>query len=533
MRFSFRTRGKIFLQLERGKIFLQLERGKFFLQLKRGKHSAGAMQSQLDSFRRQRRLEDSLQGASAVHLRGGMELPLSSLSRLTLTSLQDALTIMQRATYDPSQPPAALQFYQVTETHLILPRAFGYSRALGAEIIEHRTDGLPLSSSAFVGELSPLQETAFERSYQDLSKEPHCCMLTLPCGFGKTVVALRVARAIGKRTLVVVHKEFLLSQWSARIRQFLPGAEMTILQGSRPVAPEADFVLAMLQTLCLRLSDPSSSVLAVVSACGLAIIDEAHHMAARYFSKLFFHLHVKRLLGLTATPHRKDGCTRALHMFMGQHSFLLEDSGTQRVRPKVEIVVYASPQRITCDLSAGQVQKLKTTITLDELRNELVCDIILKLAKQRRQIICLSDRTAHLKRLLEMFEEKGGAPYKPALYIGGQRRPERERVELECGVLFGTFAMAQEGLDIERLDTLILASPASDITQAVGRILRPCSSKKPPLIIDIQDDTCFNFKRQNQIRQRFYAKHSMQSVADGDSVMKSTEKLPVKRLRCS
>jgi superfamily II DNA or RNA helicase len=418
---------------------------------------------------------------------------------------------------------------------LVLPRAFGFSRASGGAFVEHRTDGAPLGS-AFVGELTPLQTTAFERSSQALEREPHCCMLTLPCGFGKTVVALRVAHAIGRRTLVVVHKEFLLSQWSARISQFLPEARVAIVQGNKAIPPEADFVLAMLQTLCLRLVDPTSRASEIVTTCGLAVIDEAHHMAAKYFSKLFFHLPVKRLLGLTATPNRKDGCTKALHMFMGQHSFLVENSDLQRARPTVQIVSYISPQKITSDLSSGQVQKLKTTITQDDLRNRLLCDIVLRLATQERQIICLSDRTAHLACLLRLFEEHGGAVYKPALYIGGQKRSDRERIERECGVLFGTFAMAQEGLDIPRLDTLVLASPASDITQAVGRILRPCSSKKPPLIIDVQDDACNTFRRQNQTRQRFYAKHGIQNEQEAErprsEARSENEPLRTKRARC-
>jgi superfamily II DNA or RNA helicase len=223
-------------------------------------------------------------------------------------------------------------------------------------------------------------------------------------------------------------------------------------------------------------------------------------------------------------------------MFMGQHSFLVENSDLQRARPTVQIVSYISPQKITSDLSSGQVQKLKTTITQDDLRNRLLCDIVLRLATQERQIICLSDRTAHLACLLRLFEEHGGAVYKPALYIGGQKRSDRERIERECGVLFGTFAMAQEGLDIPRLDTLVLASPASDITQAVGRILRPCSSKKPPLIIDVQDDACNTFRRQNQTRQRFYAKHGIQNEQEAErprsEARSENEPLRTKRARC-
>ena len=112
--------------------------------------------------------------------------------------------------------------------------------------------------------------------------------------------------------------------------------------------------------------------------------------------------------------------------------------------------------------------------------------------------------------LLELFEQATGGGIAASLYVGGLSKKIRAQAESECSVLFGTFALAQEGLDIPRLDTLILASPASDITQAVGRILRPCEGKQTPLVVDLQDNACPQFTRQNQCRARFYSRYKMQ-----------------------
>ena len=467
------------------------------------------MQSRLDKFRQDRRDEDATDGGRLPRIRGGFEVSLSSLSRLALAALQESLTITPRSTYDRAQVPDAIRCYRLTGTRIIVPRAFGWGRFPTTRFEDDRSLGKPLPTCDFHGELKLQQLEAFQRSCEALSREPRVCMLTMPCGFGKTVVALRIALEVGKRTLVVVHKEFLLAQWRNRIAQFLPTLRVTILQGSKPVDPEADVVLAMLQTLCVRLPDEASATVGIVSQCGLAIVDEAHHMAARSFGELFFHLPVAAVLGLTATPKRKDGCTSILHMHMGGHAFLLEDSEAPRERPTVRFVTYSSPGRTARDLSAGETQRLKTEITKDEKRNQVICETCLQLAGEGRQIICLSDRVAHLAALLLSFEEATKGELAASLYVGGQKKEARERAENDCAVLFGTFAMAQEGLDVPRLDTLVLASPASDITQAVGRILRPCAEKNAPLIVDIQDDACQQFSRQNQSRRRFYTKNGI------------------------
>jgi len=468
------------------------------------------MQTQLDSFRRQRRL-DSMLKVPCAYIHGSVSLPLASLTRIALSSMLNTLSVQPRSTYDAKKPPAPIDCYSLSETHIMVPRSFGYARACACEsLVDTRADGRDLQPMDFRGTLNPVQTEAFTKTMSSLSCKEQSCILTLPCGFGKTVVALHVAYMLGKRTVVVVHKEFLLSQWKARIEQFLPRARVGIIQGTKEVDADADFIIAMLQTLCLRLENPGSKASALVSTCGFAIIDEAHHMAARSFSKLFSNLPVKRILGLTATPQRKDGCTPILHMYMGEHAFIVEGTQMHEEMPQVRFLPYCSPKVVSAaDVTPGQVQKIKTDLTEDEARNQVICDWLVWLVDRDRQVICLSDRLAHLSKLLQLFGSITNSKHKASLFVGGQKKKEREYAEKECNLLFGTYAMAQEGLDVPRLDTLVLASPASDITQSVGRIMRPCTSKKRPLVIDIQDDKCMQFIRQNHARSRFYAKQGI------------------------
>jgi superfamily II DNA or RNA helicase len=91
-------------------------------------------------------------------------------------------------------------------------------------------------------------------------------------------------------------------------------------------------------------------------------------------------------------------------------------------------------------------------------------------------------------------------------FVGSMKRVEREKAEESAQVLFASVTLVQEGLDIPRLDTLVLACPMSDVTQAVGRILRPCASKKQPVVIDIVDDMCTSFVLNASRRESVYRK---------------------------
>lgn len=477
--------------------------------------SSEAMQLGLHDFVRQRRAEGKA-GEPFAGV-GGVHIPLAALSRVALADLQQRLSVTPKATFDRSQTPEQIACFRMTGTHLIVPRAFGYKRAgtgSACSAIEDRLDaGRPFHEQlSFTGSLREEQEEARAQSLLSLQAPPFCCMLTLPCGFGKTVVALSIAVKMGLRTLVVVHKEFLLSQWRDRIRQFLPDATVGLLQGTRVLDPGADIMLGMLQTLCNRLSDPECETAASVRSCGLVVIDEAHHMAARWFSELFFALPTRHILGLTATPKRKDGCTPMLHMFMGDFSFVREERlPTEQMH--LRQVPYRSKGRVTRELTGPETQRLKTALTQDSARNSLIIDLCRECVEAGRQVLCLSDRLAHLQELLSAFQ--AAMPHAVAsLYVGGQKRAAREIAERDAQMLFGTFAMAQEGLDVPRLDTLILGSPASDVTQAVGRILRPCAAKMTPLVLDIQDDICPAFSRQNQHRAGLYER--MGFMAEGE-----------------
>jgi superfamily II DNA or RNA helicase len=127
-----------------------------------------------------------------------------------------------------------------------------------------------------------------------------------------TSISLYLLSQLKKKTLVIVHKEFLMNQWVERIQQFLPTARIGKIQGQVIDIDGKDIVLCMLQSLVLK-EYPSS----LFDSFGFTILDEVHHISSETFSNALFKVVTKYMLGLSATMDRKDGTTKIFKMFLG------------------------------------------------------------------------------------------------------------------------------------------------------------------------------------------------------------------------
>ena len=318
----------------------------------------------------------------------------------------------------------------------------------------------------FVGTLRPHQNEAISRGV-----EAGGGVLSLDVGMGKTVCALALAARFKRRTMIIVHKGFLADQWIERIGQFCPGATVGRIQQDTFEVEGRDFVIAMIQTLCVR-PWPADAFKSI----GMVIVDEAHHIAAQAFSQTMFLFRPKYTLGLTATPERKDGLTRLLYWFMGPEFFRLQrkdqDQVTvHRVPFTCEAFLEAPPVTNFGKLNFAEVVNVLTRIPE---RNALIKDLIQKSPGQH--ILVLTDRREHAAWLRDNIAGS-------ALYIGGMKQDALDAAS-KARVVVGTFSLAQEGLDIPTLDTVFLVTPHSDVKQAIGRILRGASR---PVIWDVVD----------------------------------------------
>ena len=158
-------------------------------------------------------------------------------------------------------------------------------------------------------------------------------LLELFCAWGKTSGSLYILSKLKKKTLVIVHKEFLMNQWIERIQQFLPRARVGKIQGPIIDIENKDIVLCMLQSLISREYESS-----VFDQFGLTIIDEVHHISSQTFSNSLFKVVTKYMLGLSATMERKDGTTNVFKMFLGDVIYKAEKKNENTV--EVRAVTY-------------------------------------------------------------------------------------------------------------------------------------------------------------------------------------------------
>ena len=369
-------------------------------------------------------------------------------------------------------PPPPFKVFRKAKSGLCVPRFYGEDK-FGPPREDRRPEPVKISTK-FNGKLR--DETHQNDALAAALKAGHG-VLSLPCGFGKTTVSLAIACKLGYRTMIVVHKEFLANQWRERIQQFCPGASIGIVQQDKKET-ECDFVIAMLQSLSLKEYSFSD-----FDSIGTLIVDEAHHICAKVFSQSLFKMCPKHVFGLSATPTRKDGLTKVLHWFMGPTFFEVERKNQEQVE--------VFPIEYRCDrfhdpppcTRFGKVSlaTMITELTEDRQRNIVILQLIKDIVKTTRQVLVLSDRRHHCEVMHQSFKKTSG------LYMGGMKEADLAESSKKR-IIFATFSQAHEGLDIPTLDTVILATPKSDIVQSIGRIMRETKGKKNnPHIYDIFD----------------------------------------------
>ena len=359
-------------------------------------------------------------------------------------------------------------------------------------------------------------------------------LICVPCGRGKTFMAINIAARLGRKFMVVVDKEFLLQQWSGELKALMPGIRIGIIQenkkqiglveevpivktipdlkaelkelglkvggtkdellarlaAARPPAPptppvEYDCCIAMIQTLVQRDFDERD-----FRSFGLTIFDECHHLGASHFSRALFKVQTKYMLGLSATPIRDDGLTKVFEWFIGQPVYWekIREADPDVIVRKVEFEADDDAYtREPTDFRGELVlPTLLTQILEYEPRNEAI-DAVLKdlVAEPDRRILVLSDRITHLERIERGLPKGTTSSY----YIGGMKENVREGGAKSAQVLLGTYAMASEAMNIKTLNTMVMVSPRKKIEQSTGRILRVQKGDRvvAPLIVDIVD----------------------------------------------
>jgi superfamily II DNA or RNA helicase len=313
-------------------------------------------------------------------------------------------------------------------------------------------------------------------------------ILCAPTAFGKTVTAAAIIARRGTNVLVLVHRTELLKQWQERLYAFLDvdkGKIGTI--GGGKAKPTGKIDIAVMQSLSRK-----GEINPLVENYGHVIVDECHHVGAVSFDAILKRVKAKYVLGLTATPIRRDGQQPIIFMQCGpiRHTAQRSENAPQ----DLEVVPCLLPKQIDLSLEAG-IQDVFKSLSSDEHRTRAIAAEIKKAFEQGRKILVLTERTAHLDAILTALSDKVPAPFVLHGRLSKKQRaaviakletlsPDTPRVLLATGKLVG------EGFDHPPLDTLVLAMPISwkgILLQYAGRLHRTQATKTDVRIIDFVD----------------------------------------------
>jgi superfamily II DNA or RNA helicase len=386
---------------------------------------------------------------------------------------------------------AKVFFFRETIKKLYLPRFYGITHLGPVPSTLSSGDDIKLS---FAGSLRPVQEIIVN-SFFDKGANG---LIEVGCGQGKTICALNIIQKQGKKTLVIVHKEFLLNQWVERINEFLPGARVGRIQGNQIDIQNKDIVIGMLQSLSMKEYDVS-----LFSSFGFVVIDEVHHISSEVFSNFLFRVVKPNMLGLSATMERKDGTTPFFKLFLGNVVY------KQTECEKFDVIVKAY-KYTTSDPEFNEVEtdmrgNVKYSTMIAKLcgynhRTEFILNIVVNLLNDNfdQQIMIIAHNKNILKYIYDAIVHRSIASV--GYYVGGMKEVELKQSETKK-IIIATYSMAAEALDIKTLTTLVMATPKTEIEQAVGRILRVKHST--PIVVDIIDSHSV-FKNQWKKRSAFY-----------------------------
>jgi len=406
--------------------------------------------------------------------------------------------------------PKELKFYdKVGKDGLWMPR--GYIRHLvnlckenkiSYEILDQRRSLSPVTFK-FSGRLKPFQQNAVKTM---LAKE--FGTLSAPTGSGKTIMALYMIAVRKQPALIVVHTKELAFQWIERIETFLeiPPGQCGLIGAGRKTTGEK-ITVALVQSL-YRCADT------VASKIGHIVVDECHRTPSRTFTDAVTEFDSRFMLGLSATPWRRDRLSTLIFWHLGDVHHKIDkadlvESGdvlaADIIVRETEFKPYYDPVR--------EYSKMLSELTTDDKRNRLIASDVAAAARENGGVcLVLSDRKMHCENLVAILRYKFDTACE--LLTGDLKDSQRREVlaRIDTGavkVLVATGQLIGEGFDCKDLSMLFLTTPikfSGRVVQYLGRVLRPAPGKERAKVYDYVDKHVDVLNAAARSRQRVYEK---------------------------
>ena len=314
-------------------------------------------------------------------------------------------------------------------------------------------------------------------------------------GFGKTVMGIYIISKLKVSTLIIVPSKQIQEQWIERIHEFLEVPETKLKKNrfvckfngsSKRMNGNIDIAIAASLANIENLED-------YLKDYGLVLIDECHHAASNTFTYCLRHIRAKYVYGLSATPKRKDGLDKIMHMFCGPIRYETSKIQIQNTYAFQQILI----PRFTTFSTLNEVSytELCSELINNVPRNYLIIKDIMNEFHESKKLIVLSERKEHLYVLYEMLKYVSHNVY---ILTGDMKAKEREDIIQRLNgldedaqfIILATSKLLGEGFDLPALKTLFLVMPISDenrITQYTGRIHRNYEGKDIVKVYDYVD----------------------------------------------
>ena len=398
-----------------------------------------------------------------IWLQGTAAIDLSSLSAHTAQAIRSELTLLRRV-FGSDEGEPTRYFIEYGDGWLHVPKGWLFTRpwlsALGVEINDARSDGrpLPVGTRAHVtfGEPPhPPGQPEFVQAIVDgCLRTGHGGLALAPTRAGKTLCSLEAACRLGRSTLIIVDNTELMKQWVNVIQEHLHVGCGIVKQGvfdySQP------FTIAMAQTLAHR-----QLPMEMRKAWGTVIVDECNTAPCHTIWTALSRLHARYLVGLTATPDRKDGLTEAVHWITGPTLASL----TRDMYADVHWIPFPWTLENTLRSRPSPVDADKAVME-DVSRINRLADEAVRGLQSGRRVLLMATLVAHCRALGDAINARGADV---DLLVGS-----RSMASLHAPITIATYKKASKGLDFDPPHTLFIpAGPVADIRQAVGRALQP------------------------------------------------------------
>lgn len=410
-----------------------------------------------------------------------------------------------------------VQLYKIHESNILLPRGVchgGIDKTVLGKKINFPNNIIPREYQ------KPILAKAEELLLRD---NPDNFIIQAGTGTGKTAMGLYLIAKIGRPALVVVHRDFLMTDVWAKSAEELLGLrkdEIGFIQGDTCDYEGKKLVIGMVQSVAKEFRYPQ----AMYTYFGQIWFDECERMSAEYFSQAVSMFPAKVRVGLSATPNRKDGRGVVFESHIGpvkiSYTAVPEIPKVVIVKSKWEVPMvnwYGVYQQLPHE--HGRIMHVNRKLADDYGRNLLLLDLINQCYMKDRNLIVFSD-LARDKHLNKLKSDLTGNPYyipeeDIGFLVGGMSKSARH-IAMRRKVILSTYTYAGAGADIPWLDACILSMPRSDVTQFIGRVTREYPNKKQPVVIDIQDNNSHVLRSYAGSRIKQYSQLRAEVIYNGE-----------------